>query len=80
MKLAICKHEAFQNTDGSYATHGDVLLYLGEEEKVFPNTSDKEAGKSDVTALKPRLWPGGVMPYRFNRRQIGNHDTNYSLV
>ena len=70
MKLVIFKHEAFQHTDGSYATHGDF------EEKLFPNRSDKDAAKSDVTALKPKLWPGGVVPYRFNRHQIGNHDTN----
>ena len=34
--------------------------------------SKENADKGDVTAFEYRLWPDGVLPYKFQRSTIGN--------
>ena len=35
-------------------------------------TSKGNADKRDVTAFTYRLWPDGILPYKMERRTIGN--------
>ena len=65
----------------SYTVHGDILVYPGDEEKMFVKGSGKakekkpskgNADKRDVTAFEYRLWPDGVLLYKIRRSTIGN--------
>ena len=68
-----------QQIGGSYTVHGDILVYPGDEEKMFVKGSGKtkesskgDTDKRDVTAFEYRLWPDGILPYKIQRWSIGN--------
>ena len=75
------EQKSFQQIGGSYTVQGDILVYPGDEEKMFLKENDRKkenipssrnADKRDVTAFEYRLWPDAILPYKMQRSTIGN--------